>query len=57
MVGEAPYWYLVIRVAKYIGMNPIDVMRMPSYWLHAALAVESAEGKAQEWHYKQRNLK
>jgi len=55
MVGEAPYWYLVIRVAKYIGMNPIDVMRMPSYWLHAALAVESAEGKAQEWHYKQRS--
>jgi hypothetical protein len=51
-IGAPPYWYLVIRAAKYLGLSPAILLKMPAYWLYAAIEAESAEGKVQEWQYK-----
>lgn len=42
-----PSWYLLIRAAKYLGVPPWELAKMPIFWRDAALAAESAENYAE----------
>lgn len=54
-MGEPPYWYLVIRAARYLGTAPWELLEQPFFWLHAALEAEGAEGKAEAWRSRRRS--
>lgn len=41
--GSLPYWYTIHRVARVYGMNPLDVLELPIFWIEAAEASEDAE--------------
>lgn len=56
-VGEVPYWYLVLRAARYLRVAPWELAEMPVYWLYLALESEAAEGKAEEWRSKRHSSK
>ena len=47
-MGEAPWWYRVVRAAKFLGVAPWDLAEAPITWLHRAEATMEAEHAAQE---------
>jgi hypothetical protein len=47
-VGFPPYWYRVIRAAKYLGCPPWELSHQPITWLQYAEASMSAEAAAEE---------
>lgn len=41
--GVCPEWYLLIRAAKFLGVNPWELSEQPIGWMQMALEAESAE--------------
>jgi hypothetical protein len=46
-VGAPPTWYRVVKAARYLGMSPPEVARMPLFWVEAAEAAQDAEATAE----------
>lgn len=46
-MGRFPEWYLLLRAARYMGVPPWELARMPAAWRNYALAAENAEISAQ----------
>ena len=42
-----PTWYLVVRAARYLGVEPWELAKRPMIWTNWALAAENAENKAE----------
>lgn len=42
-VGYMPWWYPLIRAAKYLGVAPWELARQPRFWRDRALQAEAAE--------------
>lgn len=47
-MGSLPDWYVVIRVARYLGVAPWDLVEQPRAWLEWALDAAAAEADAQK---------
>jgi hypothetical protein len=44
-----PYWYPILRAAKYLGeSDPEVLLHRPPTWTHRALMAERAEQRAAE---------
>lgn len=41
-----PWWYGLIRAARYLGVPPWELAQQPVFWREAALACEEAEASA-----------
>lgn len=46
LVGSAPPWYTLIKASRYLGVAPWDLAQKPVWWVHVALAAQSAEAYA-----------
>lgn len=44
-MGEAPDWYLVLKVAKWLGVAPWDLARQPVAWFRMAMAAMTFEAQ------------
>lgn len=44
-MGDAPDWFLLIRVAKYLGVPPWDLGRMPVGWYRMAVQMMALESQ------------
>jgi hypothetical protein len=47
-MGHCPDWYLVMAVAKYLGVAPWEMLAAPMWWQDKALVAMTAENEAQE---------
>jgi hypothetical protein len=45
-MGEVPEWFSLITAARYLGVPPWDLAVRPAWWMHVALAAQSAENAA-----------
>jgi hypothetical protein len=46
--GQCPEWYAHIQAAKYLGIDPEDLLKKSIYWRDKALVAMTAEAKAQK---------
>ena len=51
---ELPWWYAVIRAAKWLGVHPEEMANTSTEWLSRVLVVAEAEAHAEEVRSKQR---
>jgi hypothetical protein len=47
-MGTLPWWYPLLRAARYLGVPPWVLEEAPAVWMFRALAAEKAEGRAAE---------
>lgn len=47
-MGSPPEWYEIIRSARYLGVPPWDLLKMPVYWHNWARMAEDAEHEAEK---------
>jgi hypothetical protein len=44
--GELPDWYVLLRAARYLNVQPWELLEQPSVWMEYALHAEYAESEA-----------
>jgi hypothetical protein len=49
-----PWWYPVIRAAKWLGVNPLEIADMPIEWLSRILVTAEAEAHAEKVQYSKK---
>lgn len=54
---EVPEWYLLVRAARYLGVEPWALENQPTYWMNRALTAESAEQRAEAILQREANSK
>lgn len=42
-LGEIPFWYRLIRAARYLRVAPWELAKRSAFWLHAAEAAQAVE--------------
>jgi hypothetical protein len=47
-MGVMPWWYPLLRAARYLGVAPWDLAERPAVWMFRALVAERAEIRAAE---------
>jgi hypothetical protein len=47
-MGEMPDWYLIIRVARYLGVPPWEMLNQSEQWLFWGLDAMNAEALAEQ---------
>lgn len=47
-MGEAPEWYEVMQLAKYLGVAPWELAEQPLIWRHWAKQAVKAEFEAKK---------
>jgi hypothetical protein len=47
-MGKCPDWYIDMQAAKYMGVDPERLLKMPAWWRNKALVAMTAEAKAQD---------
>lgn len=52
--GEMPDWYPLIVAARYLGVPPWELARVPRFWEEVALIARAAEADAEEQQAKRR---
>lgn len=48
VMGEAPDWLPYLIAAKELGCTPWELYSQPTFWLHAALTLQSSRNMAEE---------
>lgn len=51
-MGESPYWYRVVKAARYLGVAPWDLAAKPLAWTVMAETAQDAEAQAKAAHEK-----
>ena len=46
-MGAAPDWYILITAARYLGVEPWELLKRPPIWLHWATMSKAAENRAE----------
>lgn len=49
-MGECPWWYTLIKAAKYLGVPPWVLAEQPVAWQRYAEAAMGAEAHAKDMH-------
>lgn len=47
-MGEAPQWFVLMKVAKWLGVPPWDLARQPVGWYRMAVLAMSLEAQRAE---------